>query len=109
MGDKTRAFVAQALTVATQNIEHMPRSFDLESLRMDVELAQALEPVLAAVAQLYELLDDTYLAVGSEAYVSALSVYTYAKAAGKGGGMDSMRETLGKRFTRKGRETTPTI
>src|SRR5918911_880177 len=60
MGDKSRAFVAQALTVAEQNADILPRSFDTAEMRKDVELMQALEPILLAVAQLHELIDDSF-------------------------------------------------
>ncbi|HEY9662530.1 MAG TPA: hypothetical protein V6C65_29085, partial [Allocoleopsis sp.] len=41
MGDKSRAFVSKALEVATQNLDFLPRSFDLEELRKDVQLFEA--------------------------------------------------------------------
>jgi hypothetical protein len=37
----------------------------------------ALSPVITALAQLNELVDDTFMAVGSEAYTAALSVYQF--------------------------------
>src|SRR5438270_8919793 len=80
MGDKSRAFVEQALNVAEQNEDILPRSFDVAEMRRDVELIQALDPLLPALAQLQELVEDTYIAVGSEAYTAALAVYQYAKA-----------------------------
>ena len=57
-----------------------------------------------AIAQLQELLDDTYLAVGSEAYTAALQVYNYAKASGNVGGLDTVVEEMGQRFARKSRK-----
>ncbi|MEQ9670484.1 MAG: hypothetical protein RLO19_19300 [Coleofasciculus sp. G2-EDA-02] len=51
-----------------------------------------------------ELLDDTYLAVGSEAYTAALQVYNYAKASGNVGGLDTLIEEMGQRFARKSRK-----
>lgn len=81
MGDKSRAFVSKALEVATQNQDFLPRSFDLEEMRRDVEMFEALYPLLLSLNQL-QLMDDTYVAVGSEAYAAALLVYNYAKASG---------------------------
>lgn len=110
MGDKSRAFVGQALTVAAQNEDVLPRSFDVEEFRRDVELLEALQPVAAALAQLYELVDDTLLEVSSEAYASALAVYGYARAAGKGSALDGLLEGMAQRFARKTRppkETQP--
>ena len=100
MGDKSRAFVSIALEVAVQNPEFLPRSFDLEEMRKDVQLFEALYPVLRSLTQL-QLVDDTTLAVGSEAYAAALQVYNYAKASGQGAGLDAVVVEMGRRFARK--------
>lgn len=105
MGDRSRGFVEQALTVATQNADILPRSFDVEEMQKDVELLSALAPVMAALAQLFELVEDTYMEVGSEAYTSALLVYQYARAAGKGSALDGALDALGQRFARKSRKS----
>jgi hypothetical protein len=107
MGDKSLAFVSKALEVATQNPDFLPRSFDLEEMRRDVELFEAMYPVVMALAQLQELMDDTYMAVGSEAYAAALAVYNYAKASGQGGGLEVVVEQLGQRFARRSRKEKP--
>src|ERR1043165_988577 len=108
MGDSGRGFVSQALALAEQNTDILPRSFDVDEMRKDVELLDALSPVLLALAQLNELVDDTFMEVGSEAYVAALAVYQYARAAGKGAALDGALDSLGQRFARKSRSTTPT-
>lgn len=107
MGDKSRAFVSKALEVATQNPEFLPRSFDLDEMRKDVQLFEALYPVLLSLTQFQELVDDTFLAVGSEAYAAALQVYTYAKASGQGAGLETVVEEMGQRFARKSRKVKP--
>jgi hypothetical protein len=107
MGDKSRAFVTQALTIAQQNEDILPRTFDVAEMRKDVELVQALEPILASLVQLQELVDDTYVTVGSEAYTSALLVYQYAKASGKGAALDNLLDALGQRFARKSGSNKP--
>lgn len=104
MGDKSRAFVSKALEVATQNPDFLPRSFDLEELRKDVQLFEAMYPIVVALTQLQELVDDTCLAVSSEAYAAALQVYNYAKASGQGGGLDAVVGEMGQRFARKPRK-----
>jgi hypothetical protein len=104
MGDKSRAFVSRALEVATQNPDFLPRSFDLEELRKDVQLFEALYPLLMSLTQMQELVDDTCLAVGSEAYAAALQVYNYAKASGQGAGLDAVVGEMGQRFARKSRK-----
>lgn len=103
MGDKSRAFVQIALTVARQNPDILPRSFDLEEMERDVALFEALAPLLLSVAQLHELLDDTLLAVGSESYTAALKVYNYAKVSGQMNGLDAAMREMGQRFARSPR------
>jgi hypothetical protein len=84
MGDKSRAFVAQALALAEQDDSFLPRSFEVANFRKDVDLTEALLPILTAMSKLRELLEDTYILAGSEAYVAALVVYQAAKTHGKG-------------------------
>ncbi|HEX7314955.1 MAG TPA: hypothetical protein VF297_13590 [Pyrinomonadaceae bacterium] len=103
LGDTGLGFVTQALELAEQNPDILPRSFDVEEMRKDVELLGALLPIVTAYGQLNELLDDTYTAVGSEAYAAALLVYQYGRAAGKGSALDGALDALGQRFARKSR------
>jgi hypothetical protein len=104
MGDKSRAFVSKAMEVAAQNPDFLPRSFDLEEMRKDVQLFEAMYPIVMALTQLQELVDDTCVAAGSEAYAAALQVYNYAKASGQGGGLDAVVSEMGQRFARKPRK-----
>ncbi|MBD2447663.1 hypothetical protein H6G76_10850 [Nostoc sp. FACHB-152] len=104
MGDKSRAFVSKALEVATQNPNFLPRAFDIEEMRHDLALYEALYPVLLSLTQLQELVDDTCMASGSEAYAAALAVYNYAKASGDVAGLDSVIDEMGRRFTRRSKK-----
>jgi hypothetical protein len=108
IGDTGHNFAAQALVVATQNEGILPRAFDLEEFQRDVELIASLRPIVAAITQLYELLDDTYLEVGSEAYAAALSVYGFAKASDKGAALDNLLADMRQRFSRKTGKSGPT-
>ncbi|GBE94766.1 hypothetical protein [Nostoc cycadae] len=107
LGDKSRAFVSKALEIAAQNPDFLPRSFDLDEMRRDIELFEALYPILLSLTQLQELVDDTSVAVGSEAYAAGLLVYNYAKASGKGAGLETMIDDLGRRFARKTKKVQP--
>src|SRR5215218_7378590 len=102
-GDKSRGFVEQALQVGEQNPGILPQMFDVGEMRNDVELLIALSTVHAALAQLFELVDDTHMEVGGEAYAAALLVYQFARAAGKGSALDAAVEGLGQHFARKSR------
>ena len=101
MGDKSNAFVAKAAEVAKQNSDFLPRSFDVDELAKDVALYENLRSIALALTPLAELVDDTLVEVGSEAYAGALVVYQYAKNAGQGAALDSVVDELGKRFARK--------
>ena len=107
LGDKSRAFVDQGLALASQNDGILPRSFDVEEYRRDVELVRQLEPVVLALRQLLELVEDTYIAVGSDAYTASLLVYQAAKLAGKGSALDQHLDSLGRRFARKAATPNP--
>ncbi|MFN6564637.1 MAG: hypothetical protein RMY28_033235 [Nostoc sp. ChiSLP01] len=107
LGDKSRAFVSKALEIATQNPDFLPRSFNLNEMRQDIELFEALYPIMLSLTQLQELVDDTSVAVGSEAYAAGLMVYNYAKVSGKGAGLETMVDDLGRRFARKAKKVQP--
>jgi len=107
MGDKSRAFVNMAVEVAAQNPDFLPRSFDVDEVRRDVALVEALQPIAFALTQLHELVDDTLLAAGSEAYTAALTIYNYARNSGKGQALDTVVDEMSRRFARKARSATP--
>jgi len=104
MGDRNLPFVKKALEVATHNPDFLPRSFEIEELRKDVELFESLYPLVVAFTQLNELLNDTHTVVGSEAYAAALQVYNYAKLSGNSAGMEAVVDELGQRFSRKAKK-----
>jgi hypothetical protein len=79
MGNKSRSFVARALEVADLNSDFLPRSFDVAEMRRDVELFEKLNRILMSLTQLQDMVDDTCMLAGSEAYTAALTVYDYAK------------------------------
>jgi len=101
MGDRNRAFASKALDIATQNPSFLPRSFDLAEMRRDLELYDALQPVLLALTRLQELVDDTAVAAGNEAYCAALEIYRYAKANGNVAGLDNWIGEMGQRFAQQ--------
>ena len=102
LGDRSRAFVTKALELATQNPGFLPREFDVEEMRKDVKLFEAIYPLQQGLMKLSEKLDDTAIEVGSEAYVAALLVYNYAKSSGIGTtSLDGVVDDLGQRFARK--------
>ena len=108
LGQKSLDFVLKTLELATQNSDFLPRSFDVAEMKTDVDLLQALVPIVIALEPFYNKLMDTYMLVGSEAYAAGLEVYRYAKQAKRGDGLDPLVDTLGKKFARKSAAPDPT-
>jgi hypothetical protein len=103
LGDRNLAFTRKTLDIATQTPEFLPRSYDLEELRRDLELFESLQTILLALTKLREFIDDTAVAAGGEAYVGALEVYRYAKANGNLPGLDELTRLMGQRFAQPSR------
>src|SRR5438876_464152 len=101
-GDKSRTFVEKAFELAKQNPGFLPGNFDVDEMSRDLELFNGLSAILMGLNKLMEELEDTNRAAGSEAYVSALLIYNYAKAGGMAtAGLDTAADELGRRFVRK--------
>ncbi|MBD2615702.1 hypothetical protein VF14_10495 [Nostoc linckia z18] len=99
MGDKSLAFVNNSITAAQSNREILPATFDVDELVRDYQLATALTELLVSIQQLSEQVDDTLMAVGSEAMTGSLTVYDYVKTASKKTpGLKVVAEQLGERF-----------
>ncbi len=106
LGEKSQAFVTKALNIAAQNPAILPASFKLEKMRSDWQLFHTLEPIRLAIGQLHNLVEDTTMATGSDAFAAARSVYTFIKvspgaAVGPGAG------ELAQRFARRTRAGDP--
>ncbi|MEH2299342.1 MAG: hypothetical protein V7K88_09975 [Nostoc sp.] len=99
MGDKSLAFVNNSINAAQSNPEIFPASFDIEEFVRDYQLATTLSELLILIRQLSEQVNDTLLAVGSEAMLGSLTVYDYVKtAAKKTPGLKTVAELLSDRF-----------
>ncbi len=97
MGDARYSFVHQTLGLAQDVPEMLPRAFNVEDFRRDVELLEDLRGILLEVSTLNEALDDTAFALANEAYTSARTVYRFAKV-DRGHGLDGIVKDLGKLF-----------
>lgn len=110
LGNKSQTFVEKALDVATEHSELMPRSLDdnqIEAARRDMELFEMLHPIIQSIRQLRELLEDTQMIAGSEAYATARLAYKSAKANGKGVGLDDVISDLSRQFQRHPKTAPP--
>ena len=100
MAGKTRFFTSDALQAAEQNPELCPRYMDLEEMERDLALFDALSRISQPLRLLSRKLEDTTMAVGSEAYTVALAFYNTSKRAAKDGvpGAEEVAARLKVRF-----------
>ena len=94
MGDKSEAFCRQTLIVLAQNQQMLPPSFDLAEAENDLTSLDQLRPLIARLRQLMAKADDTETALGSDILSAALEGYAFAKIAGKGAGLETLREAM---------------
>ena len=75
LGDKSHAFVDQALVAAEPVTGMLPRSFCVEQYGRDVAAYRALEPGRAHLRDLFERVDDALVLAGAEAMEGSRAVY----------------------------------
>jgi hypothetical protein len=98
-GPNSLSFVQNALTAAENNPDIFPKSFDADEFSSDVDLFAVMTQIGTLVSQLASEIDDTRMAVGSEAMNEATQVYNYVKAAAKNTpGLKPLADQLGERF-----------
>ena len=83
MGDKSLAFVEKTHDYAHDNATLVPSYLDMDDFDKDFSAAHGLWRLHTAIHQLDELVEDTIMAAGSEAYHAALAVYHNIQAAAK--------------------------
>jgi len=105
LGDRSVAFVNKALELADLNSDFLPGSFNVEEMRKDVNLYNDLRAIRASIVSLQELMEDTIMQAGNEAYSAALVVYHYAKSTRMHAeGLDELVDEMSKRFHRKSKK-----
>lgn len=106
MGDKTEAFCRQTLTVATQNTQAIPPCLDIAEAQADLLTLDKLRPRLHRLRNLLSRGEDTDMALGSDIYSFSLDAYASLKIAGKGSGLETLREAMSIRFNRSAKAKT---
>jgi hypothetical protein len=103
MGPKSVDYVNDTLAGAKQFTGSLPADFPLEEFTKDVVLINKLFPVIVASQALTEGLNDTILALGSDAMKEADEVYGFLKQASKtNANAKALVEQIGKRFKGQG-------
>jgi hypothetical protein len=104
VGDMSREFIRKGLVAAKTHPEALPRSFDIPEFEKDVELSEAIYPLLLAVRRVHNRVESTHALALSEAYASALVVYRSVRDNDVDGAMAAARGELASRFSRKPRK-----
>lgn len=102
MGDKSEAFCRQAVDSFVQNPGVLPRNFDVEAYQRDLDALDDLRPRLIRLNRLRERMVDSEMALGSDLMTNSLEGYASLKRAGRGIGLEAMRQMLAIRFSRNG-------
>ena len=104
MDDARFPFVQKSIAYGAQRSEILQPYVDIHELKKDLDLFKQLEEITRIIGQLAEMVSDTRMAAGSDAYIAALQVYNTAKmaAASKIPGTDAIVKDLAKLFSNQG-------
>jgi hypothetical protein len=83
MGDKTVAFVTKANEFAINNPSLVPQFIDVNETEKDINLVRLLRTIAGPIDTISDMLNDTMLVAGSEAYCSTLAFYSSVKFASR--------------------------
>jgi len=100
MGDKSEAFCRKAVEVLNNNPGVLAVNYNLAEVKRDLAAFDALRPRLLRVGKLYEKMQDSQMALGSDLMTASLEGYAFLKVAGKGEALDTARAALSVRFSR---------
>ena len=78
----------------------VPPSLDVAGARADLDALDALRPVLAEVARLHSMLEDTVTLLGHDVMDVAYDGYQQLKLSGAAHGLEDLRRELGSQFSR---------
>ena len=103
MGDKSIPFVTKGADYMQLTGTPAPPYINPEELKVDLNAFETLRQIRQIAQPVVDMLDDTMLLCGSEAYVSVLAFYNYLKGAAKMNvpGAKTILEDLSTRFPRR--------
>lgn len=102
MGDKTVGFVEKALEYGRKHPEYVPTYVNINEATIDLNAIRVLRDFATPLGILSEMLSDSMMLSGSEAYGTSLSVYNNLKGAAADGqpGAKLLYDELKARFPR---------
>lgn len=102
MGDKTFSFVMKGVELLATPGTPTPPYVDVPALGIDMGAFTTLHQIQQIMKPTMDMLDDSLLLCGSEAYMAILALYNYLKGAAKVNvpGAKTAYEELSARFAR---------
>lgn len=100
MGDASEGWCREAVSAMRQNATILPPSVDVAAIEQDLAAHDALRPRLQRLEHLAQKASNADIALGSDIMSAALEGYAFLKIAGKGDALESLKRSLGERFTR---------
>jgi len=113
MGPRTSDFVARAMSYVRAMPEYLPGFVDIDEFQKDLDAVVTLGELQHQVGATSDMIDDSLMLAGSEAYAAALSIYDALKSAARRGSPQAqaavadLAERLGPRGPRKAASSTP--
>ena len=103
MGDKSVPFVTKGAEYLRIPSTPAPPYLNPEDLDVDLNAFDTIRQIRQVVQPVADMLDDTMLLCGSEAYIAVLAFYTYLQGAAKVNvpGAKTIYEDLSTRFPRR--------
>lgn len=81
--DGRSPFVSKCLYYARKEPKILPPFTNLDELERDINLFNNLQNIAKEINRLADMINDTRIAAGSDAYVASLSIYNAVKQAAK--------------------------
>ena len=109
INEANRLFVSDAINAVSNNAGMLPAYFTPTEMKLDYDLYVALDELVLLCTQTTELMRDTQMLAGSEAFVGALTAYRLIGAAAKAGvpGADAVYASMEERFKNQGPASSP--
>lgn len=107
MGDKTLAFVSKVMEYVETNPKFVPAMMNVEAFKKDFKMNQQMVPFQTLSDQISEVVSDTSILSGNEAYTQALYYYGNVKFFAKTGDAEAkvIYQELSQRFPRGKKST----
>ena len=106
LGDKSMAFVSQAIELCTANPDILPRGIDLGGILEKYTAHDNLLRLEARMGQSLETARDIRMQIGNDLLNTALAVYALSGRPFLGAGLKTGRAALERRF-KKGKGSSP--